>query len=61
MTRKESTLCEHRDAYRTATGAELPGDSFTIDYPALDPAWNSGFDDHDGIAARLPRIAALCR
>ncbi|MCF3135721.1 DUF4240 domain-containing protein [Streptomyces olivochromogenes] len=55
----EETLGIAWNAYRTATGTELPGDSFTINYPALDPAWNFDFEDHGRIAAQLPRIAAL--
>ncbi|NGN69198.1 DUF4240 domain-containing protein [Streptomyces sp. A7024] len=47
------------EAYETATGAELPGDSFTIDYPELDPAWDFDFDDFERIAERLPRVAEL--
>ncbi|MEV6393407.1 DUF4240 domain-containing protein [Streptomyces sp. NPDC051907] len=48
------------DAYETATGMELPSDAFTVDCPELDPSWDFDFDDHDRIAPRLPRIAALC-
>ncbi|MFD0432047.1 hypothetical protein ACFQ60_47160 [Streptomyces zhihengii] len=47
------------DAYKAATGTELPDDCITITYPDLDPAWNFDFDDHSQIGARLPRIAAL--
>jgi hypothetical protein len=57
----EPTLSMAWDAHKTATGAELPGNAFTINYPDLDPTWNFDFDDHDRIAARLPRIAALYR
>ncbi|MGW8885872.1 DUF4240 domain-containing protein [Streptomyces sp. NPDC055749] len=46
-------------AYEAATGTELPGDAYTINYPGLDPAWDFDFDDHKEVAARLPRIAAL--
>ncbi|MGW7382798.1 DUF4240 domain-containing protein [Streptomyces sp. NPDC054794] len=56
----EETLGIAWNAYRTATGTELPGGSFTINYPALDAAWNFDFEDHGRIAAQLPRIAALC-
>ncbi|WP_234351842.1 hypothetical protein [Streptomyces sp. NRRL S-4] len=45
------------NAYQSATGNEPPRDTFTIRYPDLDPEWN--FDDHERIAARLPRIAAV--
>ncbi|MGW6976937.1 DUF4240 domain-containing protein, partial [Streptomyces sp. NPDC054952] len=45
------------NAYRSATGNEPPRDTFTIRYPDLDPEWP--FDDHERIAARLPRIARL--
>ncbi|WP_042410202.1 DUF4240 domain-containing protein [Streptacidiphilus carbonis] len=55
----EGTLGIAWDAYRTATGTELPSDAFTIDYPPLDPAWMSDFADDRRIAARLPRVAAL--
>ncbi|WP_031514299.1 DUF4240 domain-containing protein [Streptomyces sp. NRRL F-5123] len=47
------------NAYRQATGRELPRDSFTINYPDLDPAWNFSFDDHVKVAPRLPRLDAL--
>ncbi|WUO26759.1 DUF4240 domain-containing protein [Streptomyces sp. NBC_00287] len=47
------------NAYQTATGSEPPHNSFTIRYPDLDPEWNFDFGDHERIAARLPRIAAL--
>ncbi|MFG2875316.1 DUF4240 domain-containing protein [Streptomyces sp. NPDC048337] len=46
-------------AYESATGRELPEDSFTIDYPPLDPAWDFDFDDTQETAARLPRLSAL--
>ncbi|WP_340381409.1 DUF4240 domain-containing protein [Streptomyces sp. SS7] len=55
----EQTLSIAWDAYEAATGEELPGDAFTINYPALDPAWNFDFEDNCKIAARLPRMAAL--
>ncbi|MFJ9647083.1 DUF4240 domain-containing protein [Streptomyces sp. NPDC101206] len=55
----EQTLSIAWDAYEAATGGELPGDAFTINYPALDPAWNFDFEDHGKIAARLPRVAVL--
>ncbi|MFD9034523.1 DUF4240 domain-containing protein [Streptomyces sp. NPDC059567] len=55
----EQTLCIAWDAYESATGAELPSDAFTINYPLLDPAWNFDFGDDSRVAARLPRIAAL--
>ncbi|PKV85754.1 uncharacterized protein DUF4240 [Streptomyces sp. TLI_146] len=47
------------DAHLAATGKELPGDSFTIRYPELDPGWDFDFDDTGEIARRLPRLAAL--
>lgn len=46
-------------AYESATGRELPADSFTIGYPPLDPAWDFDFDDTDETAARLPRLCGL--
>lgn len=55
----EQTLSIAWDAYEAATGEELPGDAFTINYPALDPAWNFDFEDNCKIVSRLPRIAAL--
>lgn len=55
----ERTLSIAWDAYERATDAQLPGGSFSINYPPLDPAWDFDFDDHGRIAARLPRIAAL--
>ncbi|MFI6060286.1 DUF4240 domain-containing protein [Streptomyces sp. NPDC051286] len=47
------------DAHRAATGTDLPGGSFTIDYPALDPEWNFDFDDAERVALRLPKLDAL--
>ncbi|WP_406096936.1 DUF4240 domain-containing protein [Streptomyces sp. NBC_01013] len=47
------------DAYREATGETLPPDSFTIDYPALDPEWDFDFDDAEQVALRLPKLDAL--
>ncbi|MGW0580202.1 DUF4240 domain-containing protein [Streptomyces sp. NPDC002920] len=55
----EQTLNIAWNAYKAATGEELPGDAFTINYPALDPAWSFDFEDDCKIAAILPRIAAL--
>ncbi|MBT2404034.1 MULTISPECIES: DUF4240 domain-containing protein [unclassified Streptomyces] len=46
-------------AYESATGRELPSDSFTISYPDLDPAWSFDFDDAEETASRLPRLSAL--
>ncbi|WP_031154537.1 DUF4240 domain-containing protein [Streptomyces xanthophaeus] len=46
-------------AYESATGHELPADSFTISYPPLDPDWDFDFDDETETAARLPRLSAL--
>ncbi|MFD9103805.1 DUF4240 domain-containing protein [Streptomyces virginiae] len=46
-------------AYESATGRELPADSFTISYPPLDPSWDFDFDDAAELAARLPRLSAL--
>ncbi len=46
-------------AFETATGRELPADSFTIGYPPLDPSWDFDFDDEEEITARLPRLSAL--
>ncbi|MER5278395.1 DUF4240 domain-containing protein [Streptomyces sp. NPDC002809] len=47
------------DAYREATGEQLPAASFTIDYPALEPDWDFDFDDAEQIARRLPQLDAL--
>ena len=47
------------EAYRSATGSDLPPDSFTITYPALDPAGAATIDDPAGTAAALPRLARL--
>ncbi|MFC9582914.1 DUF4240 domain-containing protein [Streptomyces yangpuensis] len=46
-------------AYESATGRELPSDSFTISYPPLDPAWDFDFDDEAELATRLPRLSSL--
>ncbi|MFI8262336.1 MULTISPECIES: DUF4240 domain-containing protein [unclassified Streptomyces] len=46
-------------AYESATGRELPAESFTISYPALDPSWDFDFDDTAQTATRLPRLSAL--
>ncbi|MGW6688632.1 DUF4240 domain-containing protein [Streptomyces sp. NPDC054961] len=46
-------------AYESATGRELPADSFTISYPPLDPSWDFDFDDAAELAPRLPRLSAL--
>ncbi|WP_416483406.1 DUF4240 domain-containing protein [Streptomyces sp. CL12] len=56
----EDTLGVARDAYRNATGEELPDGTVTIRYPDLDPDWKFDFDDTSRIAPRLPRITALC-
>lgn len=55
----EDTLNIVWDAYRKATGEDLPADSFSINYPRLDPDWNFDFEDSGRIAPRLPRMAAL--
>ncbi|MFI0895940.1 DUF4240 domain-containing protein [Streptomyces sp. NPDC020983] len=55
----EDVLAVPWNAYRQATGRELPQDSFTITYPALDPAWNFSFDDRAKVAQRLPRLDAI--
>ncbi|MEU2449289.1 DUF4240 domain-containing protein [Streptomyces sp. NPDC012765] len=55
----ESALSIAWTAYGTGTGRELPADSFTISYPALDPSWDFDFDDSEEMAARLPRLSAL--
>ncbi|MEU7600889.1 DUF4240 domain-containing protein [Streptomyces sp. NPDC040724] len=46
-------------AYESATGRELPADSFTISYPPLDPSWDFDFDDTAELAPRLPLLSAL--
>ncbi|WP_167153144.1 DUF4240 domain-containing protein [Streptomyces sp. MBT27] len=55
----EPVLAIAWDAHLKATGQELPGECFTIDYPLLDPEWDFDFDDADEVARRLPRTAAL--
>ncbi|MFB6617863.1 DUF4240 domain-containing protein [Streptomyces sp. NPDC085524] len=55
----EDALSIAWSAYESATGRELPADSFTIGYPALDPSWDFDFDDTDETTARLPRLSAL--
>ncbi|MFI9040946.1 DUF4240 domain-containing protein [Streptomyces sp. NPDC053726] len=47
------------DAHRAATGEDMPDDSFTIDYPDLDPEWDFDFDDAERVALRLPKLDAL--
>ncbi|MFB6577875.1 DUF4240 domain-containing protein [Streptomyces sp. NPDC056402] len=55
----ESALSIAWTAYEAGTGRELPADSCTISYPALDPSWDFDFGDTEEIAARLPRLSAL--
>ncbi|MFJ8011820.1 DUF4240 domain-containing protein [Streptomyces sp. NPDC096339] len=55
----EDALSIAWSAYESATGRELPPDSFTIGYPALDPSWDFDFDDTRETAARLPRLSSL--
>ncbi|MFI0937894.1 DUF4240 domain-containing protein [Streptomyces sp. NPDC021020] len=55
----EDFLAVPHGAYRKATGRDLPPDSFTVNYPGLDPAWNFSFDDRAKVAPRLPRLDAL--
>ncbi|GAB3882998.1 DUF4240 domain-containing protein [Kibdelosporangium lantanae] len=55
----EDVLTIAWDAHIAATGAELPENSFTIRYPALDPDWDFDFDDRTEMRRRLPRLAAL--
>ncbi|MCX5343580.1 DUF4240 domain-containing protein [Streptomyces atratus] len=55
----ERTLGIAWDAHRTATGEDMPDDSFTIDYPGLDPEWDFDFDDAERVALRLPKLDAL--
>jgi Protein of unknown function (DUF4240) len=55
----EDTLYIDSRAYRAATGEELPGLAFRIEYPELDPGWDFDFDDQAEMARRLPRLAAL--
>jgi hypothetical protein len=57
----EGTLSIAANAYLTATGEKLPDDTFTVEYPELDPAWEFDFDDAAEIRRRLPRLAALYR
>ncbi|MFB8171710.1 DUF4240 domain-containing protein [Kitasatospora purpeofusca] len=46
-------------AHRTATGADLPDDSFTSHRPELDPDWDFDFGDGEELSRRLPRLAEL--
>ena len=55
----EDTLHIASQAYRAATGEELPGRASGIDYPELDPEWDFSFDDDAEMAGRLPRLGAL--
>ncbi|MFJ6776287.1 DUF4240 domain-containing protein [Kitasatospora sp. NPDC091257] len=55
----EETLTIAWNAYREATGEDLPGDAFTISYPPLDPDWNFDFGDDNRLSQRLPHLAAL--
>ncbi|MFD6230165.1 DUF4240 domain-containing protein [Streptomyces sp. NPDC060232] len=55
----EEALSIAWSAYESATGRELPADSFTISYPPLDPSWDFDFDDTAELATRLPRLSAL--
>ncbi|MFB7546417.1 DUF4240 domain-containing protein [Streptomyces sp. NPDC056154] len=55
----ESMLAVAWGAHRAATGENLPGGSFSIGYPALDPEWGFDFDDAERVALRLPKLAAL--
>ncbi|MFD7027199.1 DUF4240 domain-containing protein [Streptomyces sp. NPDC059917] len=56
----EDTLDIVWQAYRAATGTELPDGSLTISYPDLDPEWDFDFDDEEEITRRLPALAVLC-
>lgn len=47
------------EAHRAATGENLPGGSFSVRYPALDPEWDFSFEDTERVASRLPEVAAL--
>ena len=58
--RCEYTLYIASDAYRNATGQELPEDVTPAGYPDLDPAWNFDFDDRQEMHKHLPRLTALC-
>ncbi|MFE7097839.1 DUF4240 domain-containing protein [Streptomyces erythrochromogenes] len=55
----EEALSIAWSAYKSATGRELPADSFTISYPPLDPSWDFDFDDTAELSTRLPRLSAL--
>ncbi|MFD2683992.1 DUF4240 domain-containing protein [Streptomyces phyllanthi] len=56
----ERALAIAWDAYRKATGEDLPPDAFTVRYPKLDPDWAFDFEERcDEVARRLPRLAAL--
>ncbi|MEU1350160.1 DUF4240 domain-containing protein [Streptomyces sp. NPDC005795] len=55
----EGVLAVAWDAYREATGEQLPQGAFTIDYPDLDPEWDFDFDDTERVALRLPELDAL--
>lgn len=47
------------NAYQAVTGSRPPEGTFTIRYPDLDSEWDFDFGDHERVAAKLPRIAAL--
>lgn len=53
----ETALSIAWTAYKTATGREMPDDSFTIRYPDLEPGWD--FDDQSETRHQLPRLTAL--
>ncbi|WP_424213721.1 DUF4240 domain-containing protein [Streptomyces sp. BI20] len=47
------------DAFRLATGRELPVGVFTVEYPDLAPGWD--FEDEEETGRRLPGLRELCR
>jgi len=53
----ESILSAVWNAYRRATGADLPPGTFRVVYPELEPGWD--FDDDSEMFDRLPRLAEL--
>lgn len=45
------------DAYRAATGHDIPDGAVEVDYPDPGPFWD--FEDDDEVQRRLPQLAAL--
>lgn len=53
----EAALGIAYDAYRAATGEDLPAEGYAIDYPDLEFDWD--FEDEDEARRRLPRLMQL--